>query len=411
MNSTKLKLAFDSSYLDTGLDMKNILDSYRDTAAAALEEAHSLPFAAYSHADVWNMEAEQLFRQEWVFVCCEQELPNSGDYFAFQLAGEALMLMRGKDGQLRALSNNCRHRGTPLFPLGFGQLGNNGKSDKYIVCPYHAWAYETDGALKAAPLVGKVTVDKKSHCLPEFHLQGWHGLLFINLAENPQPLSQRLQGIDEYLSLFNLDRFIAGRSGAVEHWRANWKLAIENAMESYHLFQVHENTLEKTTPTRDAYYIAGCSEWTLTGGKMAKTNNKIMQWLAGKQPEAFDHYVLVSLPPSFVGILTYESFDWLQVLPIDEHNCQIRSGGIAESIKGYDDRSVKAFTDAFFKEDKDICESVQTGMTSQLSSGGKLVEMERIVVDFHQFLANRLFATEPNNFYQAEEAAIFLDDS
>lgn len=389
--------------------MKNILDCYRDTAAADLEEAHSLPFAAYAHADVWNIESEQLFRQEWVFVCCEQELPNSGDYFAFQLAGEALIIIRGKDGQLRALSNNCRHRGTPLLPVGFGQLGKDTKSDKYIVCPYHAWAYETDGALKAAPLTGKVKVDKQSHCLPEFNLQSWNGLLFINLSENPQPLSQRLQGIDEYLSLFDLERFVKGSSGEVEHWQANWKLAMENAMESYHLFQVHENTLEKTTPTRDAYYIAGCSEWSLTGGKMVN-NNKIMKWLSGKYPAAFDHYILVSLPPSFVGILTYESFDWLQVLPIDEKNCQVRSGGISESNKK-DDRSVKEFVRAFFQEDKDICESVQIGMNSQLSSGGKLVEMERIIVDFHQFLANRLFATTPSDFYQSDEAAIFLDDS
>lgn len=388
----------------------SILDNYRDIASQGLEEAHSLPFPVYSNHQVWQLEADEVFRKEWVFICCEQELPNEGDYFAFQLAGEAIVILRGKDDQLRALSNNCRHRGTPLLPQGFGQLGKTGKSNTLIVCPYHAWAYETDGALKAAPLTGKIAVDKQSHCLPIFNLQSWHGLLFINLSENPQPLSQRLQGLDDYIELFEIDRFKQGYSAGIEPWQANWKLAMENAMESYHLFKVHENTLEQTTPTRDAFYIAGSSEWSLTGGKMAQKTNKIMKWLAGDYPKAFDHYVLISLPPSFVGILTYESFDWVQVLPVDEKNSVIRSGGIAESVKGHDDKKVKEFTQAFFQEDKEICEKVQQGMSSRQGHGGKLVEMERIVVDFHQYIASRLFGTDVSDFHQDDQAVLFIQD-
>lgn len=381
----------------------DILEDYRNAAATGLEDAQSLPFAVYSSTQVWQLEADKIFRHEWVFICTEKNLPNQGDFFAFQLAGEALVIIRGKDGQLRALSNNCRHRGTPLLSEGFGQL------EKHIVCPYHAWTYETDGALKAVPLQGKVAVDKQAHCLPEFNLQSWHGLLFINLSENPQSLSQRLQGLDDYVALFNIDRFAAGYSGKPEIWQANWKLAMENAMESYHLFKVHENTLEKTTPTRDAYYLAGSSEWSLSGGKMAQKTNKIMKWLTGEYPQAYDHYVLVSLPPSFVGILTYDSFDWIQVLPIDEGNCQIRSGGLTKSNSSLSEHYVKAFVEEFFQEDKDICERVQQGMNSKLGRGGKLVEMERIVVDFHQYLARRLFDCDASGFVQGEEASLFLN--
>lgn len=380
----------------------DILENYREIAEADIDDAQSLPFSAYSSAPIWQLEEEQVFRKEWVFMCSEQKLSKPGDYFAFQLVGEALVIIHGKDGQFRALSNNCRHRGTPLLDEGFGQL------DKHIVCPYHAWTYETDGELKAVPLAGKIKVDKKSHCLPEFHLQSWHGLLFINLSENPQPLSQRVQGLDDYIELFELDRFQEGYFREPETWKANWKLAMENAMESYHLFKVHENTLEKTTPTRDAYYLAGSSEWSLTGGRMAQKTSKIMKWLTGDYPEAYDHYVLVSLPPSFVGILTYDSFDWVQVLPIDEQHCEIRSGGISKSKSGFSEQYVKGFVEEFFQEDKDICERVQQGMNSKLGHGGKLVEMERIVADFHQFLARRLFGSESSEFFQGEKASLFL---
>ena len=384
--------------------MNTQLEAYRTLAAASLEDAHSLPFSAYSDAAIWQLEAQKIFHREWVFVCSKQQLPKAGDFFALRLAGEALVIIHGHDGQLRALSNICRHRGTPLLPEGFGNV------EKYVVCPYHGWAYEQSGELKAVPMAGAVQVDKKKHCLPEFLLESWHGLLFVNLSSDASPLMARLEGIDEYIAGFEIDRFVKGQQGNKETWASNWKLAMENAMESYHLFKVHEQTLETTTPTRDAYYIAGNAKWTLTGGKMKSDQSKLLKWLSGDYPEMYNHYVLISLPPSFVGILTYESFDWIQVLPVNERESVIYSGGIAESLKNYDDRYVRELTQAFFAEDKEICERVQTGMESRFSSGGKLVEMERIVVDFHQFLASRLFSFQPDDFYQTEQADLFLID-
>ena len=377
---------------------------YQEKASASLGQAECLPFAAYSDRTIWQKEAQQIFRNDWVFACCEQELANPGDYFAFQLAGEALVIIRGKNGALKALSNVCRHRGTPLLDAGFGNV------KKLVICPYHGWAYDDEGALKAAPLVGKVSLDKKQHCLPRFQLESWNGLVFINISEHPTPFQERIVGFEQYMGYFDFSEFKTVYLGNREIWNANWKLAMENAMESYHLFKVHAETLETVTPTRDAFYVAGHSEWSLTAGKMEDASNTLIKWLVGKTPEVYNHYVLVSIPPSFVGILTYDSFDWLQVLPIDEQRCEIRSGGIARSASGYKDKAQKNFTDAFFAEDKEICERVQTGMTSQLTRGGKLVEMERVVVDFHQYLSNRLFQTPTDSFYESEEANLLKAD-
>ncbi|TQF67365.1 aromatic ring-hydroxylating oxygenase subunit alpha [Pseudoalteromonas luteoviolacea] len=383
-----------------------LMADYAQTAQAPIEDAYSLPFAVYKDKDTYDLEMEKIFKNEWVFIVSEQELNQIGDYFAFTLAGEPIVIIRGQDGTVRALSNLCRHRGTMLLDDGFGNV------EKSIVCPYHAWTYSDDGAFKGAPFTGSVNVDKQSHCLLQFHLESWHGMLFIHLGEPTSSLKNRLNGIDDYLRHFELPKFKYGyRSDKSEQWDANWKLVMENAMESYHLFKVHKATLETVTPTRQAFDIAGYSEWTLTGGEMKDTSSTLTKWFRGSYPKVFDNYVLISIPPAFVGILTSESLSWVQVLPLNSERCIVRSAGISNVKVSAEDKAEKAFVDAFFAEDKEICERVQRGMGSTLARGGKLVTMEKVVADFHQFLGSRLFNTPVSEFYQAPKAQLFLSES
>ncbi len=108
------------------------LSELADIASQPLSAAYSLPFAAYTDADVYRAEAERMFARDCVFVCMAGELPNIGDYLALQIMGEPVVILRDDGGALRALSNTCRHRGTILLDEGFGQI------DRHIVCPYHA---------------------------------------------------------------------------------------------------------------------------------------------------------------------------------------------------------------------------------------------------------------------------------
>lgn len=381
--------------------MSQLIEKYKTLSSHGMQEAQSLPFGVYTDPDVYELERKHIFHNEWVFICCEQEVAEAGSYYAFDLAGEALAIVRGKDGSLRCLSNICRHRGTPLLDEGLGQF------ERMIVCPYHAWAYDDKGAVKAIPLKDKMLIDKANHCLPEFKLAVWNSLIFVNLNADAPDFEERVSGLSPYIDLFEPHRFKEHNPNpATELWDANWKLAMENAMESYHLFKVHENTLEQSTPTREAFYVAGSSEATLTGGRIAMEKSLLTKLFTSSYPDAYNHYILVSLPPSFVGILTYESFDWLQVMPLSANRCQIRSGGITTKAKYYNDPSAQDFVKAFYAEDKFICERVQKGMQSQFTQGGKLVEMERVVVDFHQFLGSRLFGHAKSPFYTDEKSAV-----
>lgn len=377
------------------------LQEIQQTAIQPLETAVSLPFAAYTDPAILAAESEAIFSKEWVFMCMAGELKAAGDYYATSLANEPIIILRDDNKKLRALSNVCRHRGTKILDAGFGKI------DNYIICPYHAWAYSKEGALEAIPYNKVIAVDRTEHQLPNFSVATWNGLVFVNLDPDAKPLTDRLAGIDRYLQLFQSETFNQVTQGSVELWQTNWKLAMENAMESYHLFKVHETTLETYSPTRDAYYIAGSSEWTLTGGKTKHQQSLVEKMLGRTHHELFEHYVLVSLPPSFVGILSYGTFGWLSAHPIDERTTQIRSGSTYSGKPQRGSKETNDFTKAFFREDKEICERVQRGMASPSMQGGKLVDMERVIVDFHQFLGTRLGNMSATNLFEDEAALLW----
>lgn len=115
--------------------------------------------------------------------------------------------------------------------------------------------------------------------------------------------------VETYVKEWELDALDHGAAIEVnETWDCNWKIAITNSMESYHLFKVHPSSLEPITPSRSAYYIAGSARATVTGGTVKGGSD----------------YLLVSIPPGFVGVFTEESIVWLAVHPVDTHRCTQR---------------------------------------------------------------------------------------
>ena len=365
------------------------------TAAAPAEEAHALPFAAYTDERLFALEVDRVFHGDWVAVCAEAALADPGDYLALDLAGEPLALVRGADGQLRALSNVCRHRGTLMLEPGVDCLEKG-----TITCPYHAWSYSDAGAFRGAPYTHGLTIDPEEHSLPAFRVEVWMGVVFVCLSADAPPLAERLAGITPHLAEFDMGSFAsAGSLAAPEVWEANWKLIVENGMESYHLFKVHEKTLEKVTPTRGAYYIEGSAPWTLTGGEIVQDDGGLVGKLLGSLfggGTGGDHYVLVSIPPSFVGVVTQDSWDWIIAHPVSPTSTRVFQGTLMRSAP---DQLTEAISDgyatAFLEEDRAICERAQTGMAAKFSRGGRLVPLERVVADFHQYLAWRLMGQSP----------------
>jgi len=225
-----------------------------------------------------------------------------------------------------------------------------------------------------------------------------------------------------YMQLYGIDQYEAGRGDTdYEYWDSNWKLVMENAMESYHLFKVHQPTLETVTPTKGAYYLEGHANWTLTAGETVDVGRAMGGGLTGAVSNALfkagtskteqklnENYLLVSLPPNFVGIATEDGMGYLSTFPEGPGRSRIRSGYVSYSL-GKPSKTEEQFTQDFYAEDKFICERGQQSMTTQYNKGGKLVELERIVTDFHQYLASRVFGSPIPPVFKDKDADDFLN--
>ena len=204
--------------------------------------ARALPAAAYRD-ESFAIDIERVWRTSWVWVAAADEVAEPGDHVAVTVGGQPVIVLRRQDGQLAAMSNMCAHRGTLLVD-GRGNA-------KRFQCPYHAWTFADDGRLLAAPYTDRSDVEREAHCLPTYRAEEWHGLVFVSLRTDIEPLAELLAHLDQVVAPAQAEDLHDWTSTRrVEVWDANWKLVLSNAMESYHLFQVHEESWRTSSTVR-----------------------------------------------------------------------------------------------------------------------------------------------------------------
>ena len=197
---------------------------------------YQLPPEAYYQQDWFALEARQLFRRTWNFVGETRDLQGAGAYLTADIGGAPIIVVRDGDGELRAYHNVCRHRGAKLLD-GSGHCAA-------IVCPYHRWRYDLDGALSNVPQQAAEFADLEISewgLLPAA-IAEWAGLVFVNPDGKAPALKSWLAGMPELLGGFEPDRLQVVTSGVYE-FQANWKFYIENHVDWYHLWYTHPKTL------------------------------------------------------------------------------------------------------------------------------------------------------------------------
>ena len=217
------------------------LNQVLDTEAS---KAFTMPGEFYTSEDFLELEREQLFRKKWICLGREEEISEVGDYFATDLVGEPIILVRTSAGTIKALSNVCRHRAMPL-------VEGRGNSKRFT-CSYHAWTYNLDGQLQRAHGVEDQHAEFVRDCkLPEFKCEIWHGFIFANLDPAAASLleSESMQQVEPMVENMRIGDMRLLYSSEQE-WETNWKCLVENFLEGYHLSTVHRNTLHPFTPTQ-----------------------------------------------------------------------------------------------------------------------------------------------------------------
>ena len=377
--------------------MNAITDIFDPTRYAGarkpLLEAETLPPECYTDEAFYKREVETIFLKAWNFIGRADRVPNAGDYFAFEFVGVPMVVVRGRDGVVRAFANSCRHRGAKV-------MQGEGKCT-VMSCPYHAWTYAIDDGR----LIGAMEMDetagfaKKDFGLVPLRLELWGGFMFLNFDPDAAPLSDWLGDLPEGLAAYKLEEMVTTRR--VEYDLAcNWKVYVENAMESYHVPTVHQQTLQKQKrdhnppiPTQGEY----CGLFTRhTGSRALLPGAKgfpYIENLSGLANEG-TYYVLIN--PSTMFGLTYDCMWWLELHPISAGRTKLIVGScfpesttqrddFAELVQNYYDRWNKSIV-----EDNDISDIQQIGLSSPFVRPGRFSYMEPLVHTIDNWVLDRV---------------------
>ena len=352
--------------------------------------AWSVPAAYYVEPSVFTLEQERIFRTTWQVVGHCQQLANEGDFFATELHGEPLLLVRGPGGELRGFYNVCRHRaGPPVEGCG---------SRKLFRCGYHGWTYGLDGALISAPgFEDQPGFAPENFALMPVRVEQWFNLIFVNLGANPEPLAKCIGELSSQLARFDF-RGMRLFERRTYDMKCNWKTYVDNYLEGYHLPSVHpglNRELDYEAYTVEAYTshvrqfspIRGAQPGDATPRRYAESGGDLTSdyfWI-------FPNWMLNCYP---------DNISLNIVLPVDaEHSVAIFEWYVREkNLGGKTARDAVKFSHQIQVEDVAICETVQKNLHSRSYERGRYsVKHERGVHAFHRMYTEALRRGETEN--------------
>ena len=370
--------------------MKDAVEELRQNVSVPFERARAMPPSVYTSEDLLAHELRDIFAQDWFCVGRATALSKPGDYVTVELAGQAIIVLRNKEDQLRAMSNVCRHRMSTLLE------GRGNKSS--IVCPYHAWTYNLDGSLRGAPAMTRNDgFCKEEYQLPEVRCEEWLGWVFVTLNPEAGPVAGQLAKVEDLVGDYDMGAYTE-TFFETHVWNTNWKVLAENFMESYHLPVCHSGTIgglskldEMICPPGEAafnYHTILKNDSLKIA--LAHPNNTRLE---GERRRTT---YLLAIYPSLLITLTPGYFWYLTLHPLGVGQVRIGFGG-GMSPDYVDDADaqahfaqLKTLLDDVNVEDKGCTEKVYRGLSSQAAMPGHLSHLERPNFEFAQYIYRRV---------------------
>jgi Rieske 2Fe-2S family protein len=361
--------------------------------------APTLSGTYYTDPAIFAREQDQVFASSWFCAVRAGDLAAPGTFATCQVARESVLCVRGRDGQLRAFLNICRHRGARLCPAESGQ------ANRYLRCGYHSWSYSLDGSLAAAPNLGQVPAAVRDrYGLVPVATREWLGYLWVCLADQPPSFEETVTAavamrlgdpaaIDRYaIGQLGLGRRITYRVAA------NWKLIIENFLECYHCATIHPELTAVLPEFRRGYaaqyYVGHGAQYAPAADGFTVDGSVGHGRLPGLTPGQDRRYFAVTIPPQALVNLVADHVIVHRMFPLAPDHTLIECDWLypAEVIASGVDltRSVELFH-RVNQQDFAACEQCQPAMTSRgYQHGGALVPSERHLGDFHAWVRTRL---------------------
>ena len=355
----------------------------------------TLPRRFYADPDFYRAELERFYFNRWIGAGRADQIPNAGDYFTRTLADESLILTRDGSGEIHALFNVCRHRGTRLCEQTEGHFADR------IQCPYHNWTYGLEGRLLAAPHMPP-DFSKDDYPLHRAGCQVWDGNVFVFLRPGPPALpalpaapalGDQLADLPDRFAAWHMGELRLGRR-IVYDVKANWKLIVLNYNECLHCPNLHPalNKLhhylgaDNVAPT--ACYCGGAMgfrEGVETMSMDGKRRRAYLPGLSEAQRQQVVYFAiypnfLISLHPDYVMTHTL----WPRAHDRTEIVCEFHfhPSELARPDAQIDDAI--EFWDLTNREDWWIAEQSQAGIASRVYEPGPYSEREALLWSFDE---------------------------
>ena len=359
------------------------MTAFRRTVESFRQGAHTMPGEYYTAPAILREESERIFAKQWHCAGRASAIAKPGDYVLRTIADESIIVLRDREGTLRAFFNVCRHRGTRICRESSGHFSET------IQCPYHAWTYLTDGRLIGAPHMHDAEgFDKRDYPLHGAAIAEHEGFLFVNIDRNPIPFADAFAPMLSRMSHYGLGRLVVGHKASYDV-RANWKLVFQNYSECLHCPMIHPE-LNAVLPYQsgandltEGPFLGGYMEITppnrsatISGRACGRLVNPSLE--ASEQQRAFYYSLmpnmLLSIQPDYVNyyIITPVAAD--RTLVESEWMFAPENSGNAE----FNPKDAIDFWDVTNRQDWDIIERSQLGIASRRYEPGPYSPRESI---------------------------------
>jgi len=358
---------------------------------AQLESGLTLPASWYSDPAVLALEQERIFKRSWQYVGVAAGVAEPGQFVTCRAGDVPVVVVRGRDLELRAFVNVCRHRGHEIAE-GCGRR-------ETLQCPYHAWTYDLDGSLRAAPRADREPgFDAGDYGLLPVLVDTWGPLVFVNPDTTAAPLAETLGELPRVVRSRGLDPAELEFRGRSRDWiiEANWKLVVENYLECYHCPVAHKSFSRLIDVDPDAYELAtarwSSSQFGPVSARVEAGNGHDLPYVPEGPIRASQfHFVW----PNWT-LNTFPGPPNLRVLVFEPAGPEVtRSYVDGFWAPGTPDEVVAEITDfgtVVGEEDVDLVESVHRGLRSGTVQQGRLLLGSEGLLQHFQLLVHDALA-------------------
>jgi glycine betaine catabolism A len=378
-------------------------------------QSRMLPRDAYVSPRVFAFELERFFAGSWTCVGREGDLEGAGAQRAVRVGPAGVLLARGTEGTVRAFANTCRHRGHEL--LGVGEQTTR----RTVLCPYHAWTYDLDGALRAAPGFRDHTDFRPAeHGLVELPLASWHGFLFVNGSGDAPPFAEHVGALDDLVAPYQPGRLVPLVSHEYD-LACNWKVILENYHECYHCPLIHPELCQVSPPASgdnfelDGAWVGGTMDLKDHAATMSLDGHSDGVPIPGLDGERLRTVAYLGLFPNLLLSLhpDYLMTHLVEPLAADRSHVVCTWYFPPEAIErpGFDPGYAVDFWDTTNRQDWSACESVQRGMASPHFRPGPLAPAEDAVYHVVTMIARAYLGEPPSAVPRDTGAALTQEPS